>query len=86
MTIAESRPPVTPGEPAPDFTLAAVDRKETVSLADVLRLRQAMNGASLAWRPYLSTSGGRFRLRAAQHVIGALHIVRMASTFLTQIP
>jgi peroxiredoxin len=34
MTIAESRPPVTPGEPAPDFTLAAVDRKETVSLAD----------------------------------------------------
>ena len=34
MTIAESRPPVAPGEPAPDFTLAAVDRKETVSLAD----------------------------------------------------
>ncbi|HEV8531847.1 MAG TPA: peroxiredoxin-like family protein [Methylomirabilota bacterium] len=34
MTIAESRPPVSPGEPAPDFTLPAVDRKETVSLAD----------------------------------------------------
>ena len=34
MTIAESRPPVAPGEPAPDFTLTAVDRKETVSLAD----------------------------------------------------
>jgi peroxiredoxin len=34
MTIAESRPPVAPGEPAPDFTLPAVDRQETVSLAD----------------------------------------------------
>ncbi len=34
MTIAESRPPVAPGEPAPDFTLPAVDRPETVSLAD----------------------------------------------------
>jgi peroxiredoxin len=34
MTIAESRPPVAPGEAAPDFTLAAVDRKEPVSLAD----------------------------------------------------
>lgn len=30
----ESRPPVTPGEPAPNFTLPAVDRMETVSLAD----------------------------------------------------
>jgi peroxiredoxin len=30
----ESRPPVAPGEPAPDFSLPAVDRKETVSLAD----------------------------------------------------
>lgn len=34
MTIAESRPPISPGEPAPDFTLPAVDGKETVSLAD----------------------------------------------------
>jgi peroxiredoxin len=34
MTMVESRPPVAPGEPAPDFTLAAVDRPETVSLAD----------------------------------------------------
>ena len=34
MTIADSRPPVSPGEPAPDFTLPAVDRLETVSLAD----------------------------------------------------
>lgn len=34
MTIAESRPPVSPGEPAPDFTLPAVDGKDTVSLAD----------------------------------------------------
>ncbi len=34
MTIAESRPPVSPGEPAPDFTLPAVDGKEPVSLAD----------------------------------------------------
>ena len=30
----ETRPPVTPGEPAPDFTLPAVDRPGTVSLAD----------------------------------------------------
>jgi len=34
MTIAESRPPVAPGEPAPDFTLPAVDREEMVSLTN----------------------------------------------------
>jgi peroxiredoxin len=34
MTTAESRPPVSPGERAPDFTLPAIDREETVSLAD----------------------------------------------------
>ena len=34
MTTAESRPPVAPGEPAPDFTLPAVDGEEIVSLAD----------------------------------------------------
>jgi peroxiredoxin len=34
MALAESRRPVAPGEPAPDFTLPAVDRQETVSLAD----------------------------------------------------
>jgi peroxiredoxin len=34
MTMVESRPPVSPGEPAPDFTLPAVDRPELVSLAD----------------------------------------------------
>jgi peroxiredoxin len=34
MTMIESRPPVSPGEPAPDFTLPAVDRPEQVSLAD----------------------------------------------------
>jgi peroxiredoxin len=34
MTTTESRPPVSPGEAAPDFTLPAVDRNETVSLAD----------------------------------------------------
>jgi peroxiredoxin len=35
MPIAEtaSRPPVSPGEPAPDFTLPAVDRPETISLS-----------------------------------------------------
>jgi peroxiredoxin len=32
--MTESRPPVAPGERAPDFTLPAVDRPETVSLAD----------------------------------------------------
>lgn len=30
----ESRPPVAPGEAAPDFTLPAADRPETVSLGD----------------------------------------------------
>jgi len=34
MTMTGSRPPVAPGEPAPDFTLPAVERAETVSLAD----------------------------------------------------
>lgn len=34
MTMVESRPPVAPGEPAPEFTLPAVDRQEMVSLAD----------------------------------------------------
>jgi peroxiredoxin len=34
MTKTEMRPPVGPGEPAPDFTLPAVDRNESVSLAD----------------------------------------------------
>jgi len=34
MTTSETRPPVEPGEAAPDFTLPAVDRIETVSLAD----------------------------------------------------
>jgi peroxiredoxin len=30
----ETRPPVAPGEPAPDFSLPAVDRAGTLSLAD----------------------------------------------------
>jgi peroxiredoxin len=34
MTTVESRQPVAPGQPAPDFILPAVDRPETVSLAD----------------------------------------------------
>src|SRR5213593_3794024 len=34
MTTSDTRPPVEPGEAAPDFTLPAVDRNETVSLAD----------------------------------------------------
>jgi len=34
MTNNDPRPPVAPGEPAPDFTLPAVDGKEPVSLAD----------------------------------------------------
>ena len=32
--MTESRPPVSPGEPAPEFTLPAVDREEMVSLVD----------------------------------------------------
>jgi peroxiredoxin len=34
MTLVDFRPPVAPGEPAPDFVLPAVDRHDTVSLAD----------------------------------------------------
>jgi peroxiredoxin len=34
MTMPETRPPVAPGEAAPNFTLPAVDRNENVSLAD----------------------------------------------------
>jgi peroxiredoxin len=34
MKIFETRPPVSPGEPAPDFTLPAVPGNDTVSLAD----------------------------------------------------
>ena len=34
MTTDDSRPPVVPGEPAPDFALPAVDGTATVSLAD----------------------------------------------------
>jgi peroxiredoxin len=34
MTTTDIRPPASPGEPAPDFTLPAVDRTETVSLGD----------------------------------------------------
>jgi len=34
MTATESRPPITPGEPAPDFSLPAVDGPATVALAD----------------------------------------------------
>jgi peroxiredoxin len=34
MTMADRHSPVAPGEPAPEFKLPAVDRAETVSLAD----------------------------------------------------
>ena len=34
MTTGERRPPVQPGEPAPDFTVPAANREGTVSLAD----------------------------------------------------
>jgi peroxiredoxin len=34
MTMTAERPPVSPGEPAPDFTLPAVGREGTVSLDD----------------------------------------------------
>jgi peroxiredoxin len=34
MTTTEFRPPVSPGERAPDFTLPAIDREETISLGD----------------------------------------------------
>jgi len=34
VTTIEARPPVQPGEPAPDFTLPAVHRDGVVSLGD----------------------------------------------------
>lgn len=34
MTTVERRPPLRPGEAAPDFTLPAANREGTVSLAD----------------------------------------------------
>lgn len=34
MTTFETRPPLIPGEPAPDFTLPAADREGAMSLAD----------------------------------------------------
>jgi peroxiredoxin len=34
MTLSDLRPPLSPGQPAPDFTLAAVDGAGTVSLTD----------------------------------------------------
>jgi peroxiredoxin len=34
MTMLETRPPVAPGERAPDFSLPAVDRPETISLSN----------------------------------------------------
>ncbi len=34
MATAAPRPPVQPGEPAPDFSLPAADREGTMSLAD----------------------------------------------------
>lgn len=34
MVSGERRPPVQPGEPAPDFTLPAANREGSVSLAD----------------------------------------------------
>src|SRR6266852_5385503 len=34
MMATESRPPVSPGEPAPDFVLPAVNQEGTVALAD----------------------------------------------------
>jgi peroxiredoxin len=34
MDTIGSRPPVQPGEPAPDFTLPAANREGSVSLAD----------------------------------------------------
>lgn len=34
MTTGERRPPVQPGEPAPDFTVPAANRDGSVSLGD----------------------------------------------------
>ncbi len=34
MTSGDRRPPVQPGEPAPDFTLPAANREGSVSLAE----------------------------------------------------
>jgi peroxiredoxin len=34
VTVTDTRPPLTPGEPAPDFVLPAGHGEGTVSLAD----------------------------------------------------
>ncbi len=57
MTTIESRPPVAPGELAPDFTLAAVDRPETVSLADYRGKRSVFLALFIGlWCPFCRRS------------------------------
>jgi peroxiredoxin len=57
MTTAESRPPVAPGEPAPDFTLPAVDREEMVSLADYRGRSHVFLGLFIGlWCPFCRRS------------------------------
>ncbi len=53
MTPTESRPPVSPGEPAPDFTLPAVDGEDTISLADYLGRSPVFLGLMIGlWCPF----------------------------------
>ena len=53
MTSTQARPPVSPGEPAPDFTLPAVDGTGTVSLADYRGNRAVFLGLAIGlWCPF----------------------------------
>src|SRR5215203_5361712 len=49
MSSSEIRPPISPGEPAPDFALPAVDGTGTVSLADY-RGKTPLRGVT-PWTP-----------------------------------
>lgn len=53
MEMTGTRPPVSPGEPAPDFMLPGVDREEPVSLADYRGRAPVFLGLLLGlWCPF----------------------------------
>jgi len=68
-TTIDPRPPVAPGEPAPDFTLPAVDGDRTVSLADFRGRSPLFLGLLLGlWCPFcrrqiaqMSTTEGKLK-------------------------
>jgi peroxiredoxin len=82
MTTTESRPPVAPGEPAPDFTLPAVDREAMVSLSDYRGRNPLLLALFIGlWCPFCRQSiaqmaGTESKLRA----IGVETLVVVATT------